>query len=215
MAQNGANGNRQANVKGRILEEAIRLFGENGFEGTSIQAIADAVGIRKPSLLYHYASKKALREEAMGSLLTHWKGELPRLLTSATSGHDRFSSTVEALIQYFLEDKNRANLVIREMLDRPGELGLRVREHLSPYLVLIIDYIRMGQESGIIKAEVDPEAYITHVMMMVIGTVALGGVTVAFDKPNGSSFMEPLVRELVRIARDTLFVTSNQNKGGK
>jgi AcrR family transcriptional regulator len=210
-----ANNNRQANVKDKILEEAIRLFGENGFEGTSIQNIADAVGIRKPSLLYHYASKEVLRAEAVESLLNHWKTELPRLLANSRSGHDRFSTTVEALINFFLENKNRANLVVREMLDRPASLGDQVKEHLDPYLILIVDYIRMGQGSGIVKPEVDPESYITHVMMMVIGTVALGGVTKAFSVFDNDDTMQPLVKELVRIARDTLFVNSEQTESDK
>ena len=45
-------------VRNSILEESIRLFGENGYEGTSVQAIADAVGVRKQSLFHHFKSKE-------------------------------------------------------------------------------------------------------------------------------------------------------------
>lgn len=195
----------QVDAKHRIIVESIRLFGTKGFDGTSIQEIADAVGIRKPSLLYHFASKDALRDAATESLLVHWENELPGLLTARISGYDRFSSFLTAAVEFFMEDANRARLMVREMLDRPGVLHSLMKEHLSPWTTLLTDYIRMGQESGTIKPDVDPESYIIQVMMMVIGTVAIGGVVAALVHPGGGDSLEANVAELVRICRDALF----------
>ncbi len=44
-------------TKDAIRDEAVRLFAEKGFEQTSLREVADAVGITKASLYYHYASK--------------------------------------------------------------------------------------------------------------------------------------------------------------
>lgn len=49
----------------RILAEASRLFAERGYDGTSTRQIADAVGIRQPSLFHHFASKQAIMEELL------------------------------------------------------------------------------------------------------------------------------------------------------
>ena len=203
---------RPVDMRRRILEEGIRLFGENGFEGTSIQAVADAVGIRKPSLLYHFKSKDELRQAVIRDLFTHWQQELPRLLAGATSGHDRFSSTVEALVGFFLSDANRARVAIRESLDRPKELRKMASDLVLPWTRLLVEYIRMGQEAKIIKREVDPESYIMQVMVMVIGTVALGHVVSALTDAGSEERRERGIKELVRIARDTLFETPNQEE---
>ena len=51
-----------ATTRERILTEASRLFAERGYDGTSTRQIADAVGIRQPSLFHHFASKQAIME---------------------------------------------------------------------------------------------------------------------------------------------------------
>ncbi|MEU9131310.1 TetR/AcrR family transcriptional regulator [Kitasatospora sp. NPDC048540] len=45
-------------TRGRILEEALGLFAEAGFAGTSIRQIAAAVGINSATLYAHYPSKE-------------------------------------------------------------------------------------------------------------------------------------------------------------
>lgn len=45
-------------TKQKILNEALNLFAENGYEAVSVAQIADAVGIKAPSLYKHYKSKQ-------------------------------------------------------------------------------------------------------------------------------------------------------------
>lgn len=45
-------------TKERILTEALRLFSENGYAAVSVGQIAEAVGIKAPSLYKHYKSKR-------------------------------------------------------------------------------------------------------------------------------------------------------------
>jgi AcrR family transcriptional regulator len=52
-------------VDGGIVDRAAALFARHGFEQTSLQAVADAVGLSKAGLLHHFPSKEALREAAM------------------------------------------------------------------------------------------------------------------------------------------------------
>ncbi|NUP27377.1 MAG: TetR/AcrR family transcriptional regulator, partial [Nocardia sp.] len=56
-------------TKRAIRDAAVRLFVAKGFEETSLREIADAVGITKPSLYYHYASKLELLVAIVNPLL--------------------------------------------------------------------------------------------------------------------------------------------------
>ena len=45
-------------TKDRILEEALTLFSENGYDGTCVEQIAEKVGIKAPSLYKHFKGKE-------------------------------------------------------------------------------------------------------------------------------------------------------------
>lgn len=46
----------------RIMYEAAELFARQGYHGTTTREIAEAVGIRQPSLFHHFATKAAIVE---------------------------------------------------------------------------------------------------------------------------------------------------------
>jgi len=56
----GAATARYGLVEHEIDERAIRLFADRGFAGTSLQDIADALGITRPALYYYVKSKDEL-----------------------------------------------------------------------------------------------------------------------------------------------------------
>ena len=52
-------------TKEKILDAALTLFAENGYDGTSVEQIANIVGIKAPSLYKHYKRK----EDILNSLI--------------------------------------------------------------------------------------------------------------------------------------------------
>jgi len=193
-------------VKKKITKVAIRLFGEHGMDATSLQTIADEVGITKQAVLYYFPSKEALHDHIINVLMDHWERELPGLLSAQKSGEDRFSSVLRAAIEFFVEDVDRARVTIREMLDRPEELRAQMRKRLRPFTMLLGEYIRMGQANGIIRSDVRPESYVIQVMMMAIGTVVIGDVVTALIGPDEGNSLDDRVSELIRIAQSALYV---------
>ncbi len=208
-------------VRGRILEKAARLFASKGVEGTSLQEISDAVGVRKPSVLHHFPSKEALHAGVLRDVLARWMESVPRLLRAATRvpGGDgapevqRFDALLGETLVFFAEDPDRARLLLREALDRPAALKELLREHAAPWLGVVRDAFRRAQAAGTVRANLDPEAYLFAIVHLIVGTFAAGPVLHAL-LPAGERGMDRFTAELRRMARVSL-VRSAPNRAGK
>lgn len=198
-----------ADITQQILAHATRLFAARGFVGASLRDIAKAVGIRKPSLLYHFNSKDDLRRGVLEKMLAHWNEVVPRLLKAATSGHEQFEAVATETLEFFRADPDRARLLLRELLDRPEEMEPLIESHVQPWTKIICDYIRKGQQQGRVHPDIDPEAYVVHMINLMVCGVALQDSMVAL-MPAGDDSREQLatrtVTELLRIARAGLFI---------
>lgn len=56
----------EKSTKDRILDVSIDLFAQKGFDAVTMQEIADAVGIKKASLYYHFAGKDQILQDILG-----------------------------------------------------------------------------------------------------------------------------------------------------
>lgn len=61
-------GLRRRLVEREILERAAELFAERGFAGTTVQDIADALGMSRPALYYYVKSKDVILEQLVKNL---------------------------------------------------------------------------------------------------------------------------------------------------
>ncbi len=196
-------------MRAQILAATTRLFAAHGYEGTSLSAIASEVGIKKPSLLYHFSSKADLRSAVMGELLSRWNDVLPRLLQAATTGTDRFDSLVGEVIKFFVDSPDSAKLLNREMLDRPEAVTAMFQEYLAPWLNILSDYIARGQQEGSVHPDIDAETYVLHVIHLIVGGIAVGNVTRAVV--GGADAQDRVIAEMVRMARTSLFTASHHS----
>jgi AcrR family transcriptional regulator len=79
----------------RILDAALELFSEHGFEGTTLQQIADRLGFTKAALYYHFRSK----EDLLQALTAPAIAELDALLDAYEQATD-----TPAQRRHFVED---------------------------------------------------------------------------------------------------------------
>jgi AcrR family transcriptional regulator len=186
-------------VRDEVLAAATRLFAAHGVGATALQDVADEVGVTKNAVLHHFRSKEELRKGVLDAILAHWREQLPRLLLAATASDERFDSVLDAVYQFFASSPERARVIVREALDRPAEARAMLRATL-PILEGVAGYIRKGREA----ARIDPEAYVLHVMQMVIGAAAVGDVT-APALGSGTPGWARYHHELARIAKVALF----------
>jgi TetR/AcrR family transcriptional regulator len=189
-------------VRLATLSAAMRLFAAHGFEGTALQDIADAVGVTKPAILHHFPSKEHMRQAVLDVILSHWNEALPRLLLAATAGDDRFDAVFGETCRFFATDPDRARMLMREALDRPAEVRKLLRGSVRPWFAAVAGYIRSGKERGLHYATVDEEAYVVHILLLVLAATAAAPLASAALDGDARPRFE---RELARIAHASLF----------
>jgi TetR/AcrR family transcriptional regulator len=179
-----------------------------GADATSLRVIADEVGIRKPSIMYHFESKNALRKAVLEELLTRWSEVIPRLIVAtAQNGLARFEALTRELIDFFSEDPDRARLIFREMMDRPTEMQTYLTSYVRPWIKVITEQIQTSSRDGDIDPNIDPDAFVWVMINAVIGNIALssafGEATLTNEQIRANN--NRLTNELVRMARSSLF----------
>ena len=150
-----------------IVEAAARVFHEKGYESTSIQDIADAVGILKGSLYYYITSKEDLlfeviqgvHEEALKSLerTRHLEGDALQKIRAFVVVHVTHNATNLVKMAVFFHDFRSLSGERREIIVKERDL----------YDHALRELIRQGQEEGTICPDIDPKlAAITVLGMM-------------------------------------------------
>ena len=190
-------------MRPRIVREATRLISERGFDGTTLQDIAAAVGVTKPAVLHHFPSKEHVQKAVLEEIVLHWEGTLPRLLLAATAGESRFESVIGAVYRFFAEDPCRTRVVLRHALDRPQEARALLGDKVRLWVSAVASYIRSGREKGLHPKDVDEDAYVLLVLQLII-VAAASFDTMKEALPEGHT-RDAYDREIFRIARVALF----------
>lgn len=89
-------------TKQLIMQTAFKLFSEKGYEGTSVQEIAQGVGIKAASLYNHFPSKDAIFIACLEDTLRDWS-RFGESAVKAAQEHATPEESVAALILTFDE----------------------------------------------------------------------------------------------------------------
>ncbi|WP_394619223.1 TetR/AcrR family transcriptional regulator [Lentzea sp. JNUCC 0626] len=111
---------RQSDTKQRILQTARDLFARQGVQQTSLQDIAESLGITKPALYYHFSS----REELIRSIVTPLIDDGERFLSATEARADVTTREVlEGFFDFHHRHRKDMLLLLTEMTTL-AELGL-------------------------------------------------------------------------------------------
>lgn len=98
----------------RILDAALALFTEHGFEGTTLQQIADRLGVTKAALYYYFKSK----DDLLDALIAPTISDLDMVLNEHESAADtpaRRRQFMRAYLDYLLRHRRVIAYIARDL----------------------------------------------------------------------------------------------------
>jgi TetR/AcrR family transcriptional regulator len=164
---------RALETRGAILDAAIAEFAERGFEGASIRAIADRLGLQHPLITYHYRSKdilwRAAAEHAFAQIRAGWDNSAPE--NSGLPPLARLREEYATLFRYTVAFPEFHRFMRQEALSNNPRLKWVAETVLAPLLERLIPQIVAAQKQGLLPV-VDPILF--HYMMVSL-TATLAG----------------------------------------
>lgn len=120
-----------------ILEVAREVFMQNGYDGTSMQMIADKAGINKSLLHYYYRSKERLFREIFAKVFSQFIPHLGVIFMSEMTLENKIHAFVDRYIDVFIENPLIPIFVMQELSKNPDSLNELIREAgIKPEIML-------------------------------------------------------------------------------
>jgi AcrR family transcriptional regulator len=143
----------QQDTRGRILDAALELFSEHGFDGTTLQQIADRLGVTKAALYYHFRSKDDLLDALHAPAVVDIE-ELLDAYEEAPITQARRRAFVQDYLDYLLRHRRLMAYIVRDLasLARPtfasNERRVRIEAIIAGGEVDFNEQIRIAMVLG-------------------------------------------------------------------
>ena len=130
-------------MKERVTAAAIDLFVEHGVEGTSLQMIADRLGLTKAALYYHYRTKDALILAAFSPILDDVRSVLADAVEQRTKAA-RLDTAIAGLVDITM----RSRRLLQVAMADPA-LGHVLKGHKSDELDQLIERVFVSDDDSV------------------------------------------------------------------
>jgi len=131
-----------------IVRKAAALFDKMGYFNTSMDDIAEAVGLRKPTLYYYISSKEEIlyliHEEFINHLISNHQSRLETRMNRSQLLQEVMIDILDQIAQF----PGYVRAFFDHYRELSGDMKEQIKNKRDTYFRMIVDVIREGKEQG-------------------------------------------------------------------
>ncbi len=182
----------------RILDAAEALFAERGYAGTSLRDVAEAVGLRTPSLYNHFESKELLYAAVLDRVVDPVLRILNRFIAAPAAERPEPAEVIHQVMALLDAHRNLPLLLFHETQTGGRRLTPALRERLSPIFARAFETVEAADEDGRFEKDEIP----LLVLSLYHAIVGFYAITPFYREVAGEDLQSPAAR-----ARQSRFLT--------
>lgn len=142
--------------RAQLVEVTIDLVARHGYAGTSLQRIADAAGITKAAVIYHFASKNAVIKAAYDFVVAGVVEYVGARVEAAADPAGAVEAYLTGMIDYVAAHPAQARLLTETMIES-GASEAAGNPDPSAKNAALVTLIKSAQRSGAYRKTIDPD----------------------------------------------------------
>ena len=155
----------------KIIAAAIEVAGDHGWDGVTLDAIAQKVGVTKPALYGYFTNREELLHEIVRGMIAIFQSEIETRVT-----HENDPKQIIGQFAEVIFDKVKSNGKIFFLLSSRHAENPEYREEITQtvndYQSAFRTRITCMKSEGSLSQDVDPEAAAYMITMMTMGVFA-------------------------------------------
>ncbi|MET3942534.1 TetR/AcrR family transcriptional repressor of nem operon [Paenibacillus sp. PvP094] len=161
----------------KVLDAAMRIFWDKGFEAASLTDLTSAMGIQRPSLYAAFGDKKELFETALRRYTTLHAAQIRSRLQQEGSVKQAFRALFEHIgAEGDVSKPSHGCFCINTMVElapHDSKFAVLTREHQMYLAVIFRETIERGQRSGELSGDLNASAAAKSLVISMIGLTVL------------------------------------------
>ncbi|SCF26084.1 TetR/AcrR family transcriptional regulator [Micromonospora chokoriensis] len=139
--------------RAQLIGVTIDLVARHGYPGTSLARIAEAAGISKAAVLYHFPSKDAVVQTAYASVLESLTAYVGAEV-GARSGAPAVEAYVRSLVAYLRNHPDHTRMIVEAL---SGETGISDTPNARSRREAVAGLIEAARAAGDYRQSIDPQ----------------------------------------------------------
>ncbi|WP_042201029.1 TetR/AcrR family transcriptional regulator [Paenibacillus camerounensis] len=161
----------------KVLQAAMRVFWEKGYEAASINDLTSAMAIQRPSLYLAFGDKKQLFETTLRKYTQWHAAGIRKKLESNSSVREAIRAYFEGLVDEAYDGEGSMGCfcinTMVELSPHDEKFEIITREHQMYLAVLFQETIERGIRSGELHQETNAKALAQSLVISLIGITVL------------------------------------------